>query len=96
LYSDTIQRQLEDVFSRDWNSNYTKSIWEYWFGFTVMAMEVFLKYSFTHPNQFIWDIWPNICHFVCLIISAGHLLLLYDWSFSRKPKVIAAFNGPIP
>ena len=29
LYSDTIQRQLEDVFSRDWNSNYTKSIWEY-------------------------------------------------------------------
>ncbi|XP_028403825.1 phospholipase D3-like [Dendronephthya gigantea] len=29
LFSDAIQRQLEDVFSRDWNSNYTKSIWEY-------------------------------------------------------------------
>jgi phospholipase D3/4 len=27
--SDTIQKQLADVFSRDWNSNYTKSIWEY-------------------------------------------------------------------
>ena len=29
LSSDTIQRQLEDVFYRDWNSNYTKSIWDY-------------------------------------------------------------------
>ena len=29
LNSDTIQGQLQDVFSRDWNSNYTKSIWEY-------------------------------------------------------------------
>lgn len=29
LYMDTIQSQLEDVFARDWNSEYTKSIWEY-------------------------------------------------------------------
>ena len=27
--ADTIQGQLEDVFSRDWNSSYTKSIWKY-------------------------------------------------------------------